>query len=457
MTVPIVATAIGFVSALTFDSVLAQAGTLSVTVGHAITTFLGLLLVVVGFSPFTRGLKAILKLFRLAAGPREAIGNLLAYGFLLVGAFVYLHWMGIDLTSLTVFASVVGLGIGLGLQKLVNNVFSGLLLLLERPVQVGHFVELEGVKGVVERISVRFTVLRTLDNQRILIPNSELTEKRLVNHDYGDRRCRLRLPVLVAPEVKPARVSEALLAAARQEPDVLRTPRPEIFLEEIAARHLKFVLSVWVADGEQLYRTSSNLNFLITEALDQFQIARPAQEMHVTLRRSPAAAPESLEYLSDLLHRLDVFSGCGQVQLSRLIELGTTREWPEGATILLRGEPGTSMYLILRGSVEVLSADESMALATLEHGQFFGEMALLLGTPRTATIRAKEACELFVIHEEDLQDLLKRWPGFEERISQALKRRESELRQLGQMPELPENRSLVQQFREHLRAWLAPA
>lgn len=113
------------------------------------------------------------------------------------------------------------------------------------------------------------------------------------------------------------------------------------------------------------------------------------------------------------------------------------------------------MCLILKGSVEVMSVDESMALASLEHGHFFGEMAMLLGIPRTATIRTKQPCELFVIHDRDLKVFLAQWPDVEERISQVLKAREAELRGLGQMPELPENRSLVQQFRERVRLWFA--
>ncbi len=115
------------------------------------------------------------------------------------------------------------------------------------------------------------------------------------------------------------------------------------------------------------------------------------------------------------------------------------------------------MYLILKGQVEVLTADETTPLATLGNGQFFGEMALLLGTPRTASVRAAEDCELFVIDEGDVQTLLTQWPSLQERISQALKLRETELRERGQMPELPQNRSLVQQFRERLRQWLAAA
>jgi small-conductance mechanosensitive channel/CRP-like cAMP-binding protein len=440
-----------------FDSVLLRLGQTSIQLGDLLITLLVLLLILLGFRPFKRGLKFLLKLLRLRPGAQEAAGNLLAYGVLLVIVFAYLHWLGINLTSLTVFASVIGLGIGLGLQKLVNNFFSGLLLLLEQPIQVGDFIDLEGLKGVVESISVRFTVLRTMDNYRILIPNSELTEKRLINYDYGDRRCRLRLPIQVAHGMPSARVTEALLAAARQEPELLKTPRPEVFLEGVEATHLRFILSGWVTSAENLYRIRSNLHYLITETFERYQISFPLTEMQVELRRPTAKTESSQEDLSELLRRLDVFSSCTQAQLTRLIELGSTCQWPAQELICRRGEPGKAMYLILKGQVEVLTADETTPLATLGNGQFFGEMALLLGIPRTASVRAVEACELFVIEEGDVQTLLTQWPSLQERISQALKLRETELRERGQMPELPQNRSLVQQFRERLRQWLAAA
>ncbi len=441
--------------AVTFESVLFRTDGSSITLGQVAIAVVGLLLLLIGFTPLKRGLKLFFKLFRLTPGGQEVVGNLFAYGLLLIAVFLYLRWLGINLTSLTVFASVIGLGIGLGLQKLVNNFFSGLLLLLERPIQVGDAIDVEGMSGIVESISVRFTVLRTFDNLRILVPNSELTEKRIVNYDYTDRRCRIRLPVFVAPEAVASRVSEALLEAARQEPEVLRSPRPEVFLEAIEPRQLRFVLSAWVANSDNFYRMKSNLNFAMNEALDRYRIPRPVEEVHFDRRPVGDPAGESREYLSDLLTKLDLFSSFGHAQLSRLIELGSTQSAPAGEAIFRRGEPGDAMYLILRGSVEVLSADESTVLASLEHGHFFGEMAMLLGIPRTATIRTKQPCELFVIHDRDLKVFLGQWPDVEERISQVLKSREAELRGLGQMPELPDNRSLVQQFRERVRMWFA--
>lgn len=438
-----------------FDAVLVTLGGTPVTLGQVVVTLAGLLLLVFGMAPLTRGIKLFLKLFRMRPGSREAFGNLIAYALLLIGLFAYLRVLGINLTSLTVFASAVGLGIGFGLQKLVNNFFSGILLLLERPIQVGDNVDLEGLSGVVEGIAVRFTVLRTLDNNRILVPNAEFTEKRLVNYDYTDRRCRVRLPVHVAIDAVPVRVTEALIAAARQEPAVLATPRPEVFLEAIEPRQMRFMLSVWVENADSLYRVRSNLNFRMAEALEAYHVPRPAQEMNVHLQRSPAAAEVGRVFLGDLLQHLDLFSSFGHAQLSRLIELGSTRAWPAGEIVFRRGDPGNSMCLILKGRVEVLGADESTRIATLGHGQFFGEMALLLGTPRTATIRALEPSEFFEIDEADLKLFMAQWPSLEERISQALKTREQELRGLGQMPELPENRSLVQQFRERVRLWLS--
>jgi small-conductance mechanosensitive channel len=177
------------------------------------------------------------------------VEKLAGYGLVLVGLFVGLSTLGIDLTSLAVFAGALGVGVGLGLQGVVREFVSGLVTIFDPFVNVGDFVELDGgVRGEVIEVGPRATRVRTNDGLNVIIPNSKLIETQLVNWTLKDGTRRIHVPFAVAYGVDKAQVRDVVLAAAKAVPFTLPdtdSRRSQVWLIGFGDSALKFELVVW--------------------------------------------------------------------------------------------------------------------------------------------------------------------------------------------------------------------
>jgi potassium-dependent mechanosensitive channel len=241
----------------------------------------------VAVSGLTRFLKRhVLGSTGMERGVQETVALLTRYTLTFLGAIVILQIWGIDASSLTFVASVLGVGIGFGLQHIANNFVSGLVVSVERPIQPGDFVQVGEWMGTVERLGPRQTEIRTLDNISILVPNSRFLETEVVNWTHGDPVSRLHVPVGVAYGSDSARVRAALLEAARSHPDVLGDPRPRVEFLSFGDSALQFELHVWTLDPRIQFRLISDLNYRIEANLRRYkiQIPFPQRDLHL---RSP--------------------------------------------------------------------------------------------------------------------------------------------------------------------------
>ena len=180
--------------------------------------------------------------------------------------------------------AALSLGIGFGLQEIVSNFVSGLILLFERPLQVGDLVQVGETVGVVERINIRATTVRTLDNEFILVPNRELVTKDVVNHTHNDPRLRVRVPVGVAYGSDLELVREALLSAARDNRLVLKRPAPEAFFKGFGDSSLDFELRAWISRPLDRPAVTSELNNKIDEAFRAAGVTIPFPQRDLHLR-----------------------------------------------------------------------------------------------------------------------------------------------------------------------------
>ncbi|BAC08381.1 cyclic nucleotide-binding domain-containing protein [Thermosynechococcus vestitus] len=400
----------------------------------------------------------ILVQLRVDRGNQETITRVVSYSLSFIGFIVVLQTAGIDLSSLTVLAGVLGIGFGFGLQNLASNFISGLVILLEHPIKVGDFIEVDGLLGTVEKISIRATIIRTNDSQYVIVPNNRFIEKNVVNWSYGSPDSRIHIPVSVAYGSDTVLVTEALLSAARQDPRVLLTPPPSVWFRGFGESAYLFELLVWINRPQDSEPIKSALNFLIEQELRQRQIEVPFPQLDLRLRdlgelRSLAhyyhrcaasvpqtsavtapAAPEMAKAepsLTNLLRNISCFSRCSNAELQMLIELGNREFYTVGEVICREGDPGDAFYIILEGSVEVRSEQLNQILATLYEGEFFGEIAVLTGMPRSATVRALEETVLFVVHRAAVQRLLQAHPQLAEEIARELAVRQQVLQELG--------------------------
>ncbi len=199
-----------------------------------------------------------------------------------LGLMIGLQLAGVNLNSLAILGGSLGIGVGFGLQSIVANWVAGLVLLIEQPFRIGDRIDLGDTGGVVGRVGVRSTWVRTYDNEMIIVPNSDFTNQRVTNWTVNDDKVRLVISVVVAHDSDPQKVADLLLEVARQHSDVLADPPPEALLAELTQSSLNFVLRFWtVVRGHDNYRLKSDLRFLALGSLQKHGIATGASSTPV--------------------------------------------------------------------------------------------------------------------------------------------------------------------------------
>jgi len=196
-------------------------------------------------------------------GVKFAIKTLIHYSLILLGFLFAISVAGIDMSKFAILAGALGVGIGFGLQNIVNNFLSGLILLFERPVKVGDMISLEEQWGTITRIGLRSTVVETFDRSEIILPNSELIAQRVVNWTFSSHVVRVVLPVGVAYGTPLAKVLEVLMMAAKDNADILDNPAPSAIFTGFGDSSINFELRVWIADVSQRLRIRSELGLTV--------------------------------------------------------------------------------------------------------------------------------------------------------------------------------------------------
>lgn len=219
----------------------------------------------------------------VARGVPYAITTLVHYGFLLVGFFLAFAAMGLDLNRFTILAGAFGVGIGFGMQNIVNNFVSGIILLFERPIQVGDTVQLGEMLGTVTRIGIRSSAVRTPQGAEIIVPNASFISDTVTNWTLSDRLRRIDVSVGVAYGTDPEQVLEILLRVAADHPLVLTEPPPAALFVRFGDSALEFELRAWTSRFDEWVRIRSELNVAVNAALREARIGIPFPQRDVHL------------------------------------------------------------------------------------------------------------------------------------------------------------------------------
>jgi small-conductance mechanosensitive channel len=222
---------------------------------------------------------------KLDVGQQYAIARIASYVVLVIGLLISAETFGVKLSSLAVVAGALGVGIGFGLQNIVSNFVSGLVILAERPIQIGDRIDLgNNTVGKVMRIGARATHVLTNDNIMVIVPNSEFISSRVVNWTHIDPRVRLRISVGVSYRSDPHLVEKLLLEIAEGNPGVLKNPVPTVVFKEFGESSLTFELRVWSDDMAHRPGTlESQLNFAIWDKFKEhgIEIPFPQRDLHL--------------------------------------------------------------------------------------------------------------------------------------------------------------------------------
>ena len=226
---------------------------------------------------------------RLAEGQSYAVSNLLHYALILVGFLFAVSVLSVDLTRITILAGAFGVGIGIGLQNVVANFVSGVILLLEQRVHVGDSIEAGDLHGQVWEIGFRASTVRTWSGAEVIVPNNKLTSERVTNWTLSDRRCRVDLNVTVAYSADTARVLDVLRKTAEADSRVLAEPRTLVVCTGFRDSGLGFELRAWTLFEEaEVVRSELALAVHTALAAARIDIALPQRDVHISSARSEA-------------------------------------------------------------------------------------------------------------------------------------------------------------------------
>jgi small-conductance mechanosensitive channel len=271
-----------------------QLGEITISLGHVVL----FVLLVLGSIGAARGTRVVLReqlrdRVSLPRGADNSIASLSYYALLLVGVFVAFSAAGVELSQLALVFGALGVGIGFGLQNIVNNFVSGLVLMVERPIQPGDTIEVPGASGTVRSIGMRATIIRTFDGADVVVPNGTLLSANLTNWTMLDRARRIELEVGLRYGSDPRRVIALLEEVARGHADLSARPAPQALLRTFGDSALVFVLRAWVEDVDRWTVIRSELMCRVLEALDQAGLDIPFTQYDVTLRTLPGPTQDA--------------------------------------------------------------------------------------------------------------------------------------------------------------------
>jgi potassium-dependent mechanosensitive channel len=203
----------------------------------------------------------------LTRGLPYAISNVLNYAIVLVGFFAAVAVLGVDMTKVTILAGAFSVGVGFGLQNIFNNFVSGLILLFERPVNVGDIVQIDDASGVVQRIGIRASIIGTPAGAEVIVPNGKLISERVVNWTFSNRRRSIELQLAVAQVADPRRIIAILERAAREHPHISRDPPPKAWVVKLGPDSLGLELRAWTDRINDWMEVRSELAIAISDNL----------------------------------------------------------------------------------------------------------------------------------------------------------------------------------------------
>jgi potassium efflux system protein len=226
--------------------------------------------------------------FHLARGPAYAVSTLVHYVVLLVGFYIAIAALGADMTKLAILAGAVGVGAGFGLQNIFNNFFSGLILLFERPVQVGDLIQVGDQTGVVRRIGIRASIIALDDKSQLIIPNGQLISEKVTNRTSSSLQKRIELTIRTAYGEDPERVMGLLVKTAATHPNVTQDPPPDAVLKQFGEDALVFVLGFTTEDVARFPFVQSDVAVAVNAALREAGIEIPVPQRIVHLEQNDA-------------------------------------------------------------------------------------------------------------------------------------------------------------------------
>ncbi len=261
-----------------------QFGGLNISLATILIALLLFVLGIIATRVFQHWLEVgVLRRTGMEQGARVAIGTVVGYLGIVLAALVAFAYTGLNFSNIAIVAGALSVGIGFGLQSIVNNFVSGVILLAERRISVGDWIIVGNEEGYVRRISVRATEIETFDRNYVIIPNAELITHTVKNWTFRHRRARVVIPIGVSYASDADQVRDVLIACAAAHPEVIENPAPRVWFDDFGDNALMFRLIAFIGDVDRLLATRSELRFAILRAFREagIEIPFPQRDLHL--------------------------------------------------------------------------------------------------------------------------------------------------------------------------------
>jgi small-conductance mechanosensitive channel/CRP-like cAMP-binding protein len=348
---------------------------------------------------------------------------------------------GVNLNVLAVSSLVVGYIVGNATQDTLGNLFAGLALNAERPFQIGDWVTAGGHTGVVVDTTWRATRLRTKAEDYIVIPNSSIGKESIANFSRPTRNHGCYLTVGLSYNTPPNKARETILDVLRHSPEVCQQPPPGVFLVNFGNFSIDFKIKFFIEDFARIDPIQSTVMDRLWYAFrrEGISIPYPIQEEHFrdAAAEDQARRDAEADAVRESLSRVELFQSLSAEEVNRLAAGVKMKLFARGENLCVQGEAGDSFYVIREGRVGIFTKDgagQSVRAAQLENGAFFGEMSLLTGAPRSATVTAETDVQVLCVSKQDFAGLLQANASLADKLAAALETRLAALRTILNAP-----------------------
>jgi small-conductance mechanosensitive channel/CRP-like cAMP-binding protein len=339
----------------------------------------------------------------------------------------------LDLTGLLVSSTVVSAIIALSLQQLLGSLFAGIALQLEGPFQVDDWVQVDGQEGKVLRLNWRTLTIMTLRNECVIVPNNQIAQSRIINYTRPGPMVACDLLVGVARTHPPSAVKAVLAAAFAGIDGLAPTQSPQVMVWEYTDSYIKYGIRYWFHDYGLKLKLHDAVLTRVWYALHRAEmtLSTPLREvnMHlITADHEQATQLTRQQKLIQALRPVALFAVFSEAQLGQIAAGARLQHFTAGETLVCEGEPGDSLFAIISGQVDVYvtnAAGRPVHVAGRGAGEYFGEMSLLTGAARSASVVAALATEVVIIDKHAFTTVLAADPSILEVLLDALDTRRS--------------------------------
>ena len=317
--------------------------------------------------------------------------------------------------------------IGFALQDTLGNLFAGLAIQIEKPFRVGHWVTIGGVDGIVSEVTWRATKIRTKAGNFVVVPNSSVGKDTITNYSEPTRETRVEVEIGASYDTPPNEVKAVIRKALQGEPLIAPEPAPEVLLVDFAASAITYRVRVWTTDFAADERIRDRVRSRVYYAFRRHNISIPYPIQVQIDQDAAAVAPDAGHARARSFDGVEILAALTDEQRAELAAVSRPLLYAAGEAIVAEGDAGDSMFVLARGEAVVTLAQTEGVVATLGAGAFFGEMSLLTGDARSATVSAVTDCELIEVSADAFRRVVLTDAAIVDRVAAAVETRRAEL------------------------------